>query len=568
MRNTLQQVCKKYELTSILERIPEKSDEIIVKVGFLGEFNSGKSTLINGLIGEKILPALDIPTTKNYTAIIKGESDHTRFFKLLEDSTREEIEQLEFNDIAKGRKDGIVVVEVPNAKFIPNNLQIIDTPGVDSLDASDKDITFGLLPQIDAAIICLDVNKGGITNTFIDFVKKTEIQALKDKILIVITKKDSKESGIDEIKNKTIEGLKQYLGIQDAENRVIAVSGTAMLNGDNDDKQQLVSLFNREIISRKQDMENIRFNKLLLGFRDEIVEQLKFIRDNASVDSSEIDKDIKAIEKEIEELDATKKAFDTKLKDFEDHLNHKLGNLRNSYVEIITSSLPSVGDVTTDSYENTALEFIQALNNEIELTTQHFFNDLEVNIHTVSISSSNSLINSIKKITKTKDVAVTIVTSAALAVVTGGAGAIANSLETAGGAVAKSAGSQAAKSVGKVAAKEMAKKSAALILLGEVSKVIDQVNPLEHIGTFISNSVASGHVDSFVRTTINNAISESVYNMDFIVNSQVIDPTRNELNGKYDALETVRKMKHDKNRDLSAYKNEIGENIQKLNKLI
>ena len=54
-RGKITEIVKRYELGNLMEEMNNLEKEISLKVGFLGEFSSGKSSLINKLLGKKNL---------------------------------------------------------------------------------------------------------------------------------------------------------------------------------------------------------------------------------------------------------------------------------------------------------------------------------------------------------------------------------------------------------------------------------------------------------------------------------------------------------------------------------
>ena len=118
---------------TIVEEINNIERSMILKIGFLGEFSSGKSTLINALMDKKILPALDKPSTKSITQIVhKKELEEDKFFKMTNDSI-EEIDFIDFEDITTGRISGTAVVHTKSSNLLKEGTLIIDTPGVNSI---------------------------------------------------------------------------------------------------------------------------------------------------------------------------------------------------------------------------------------------------------------------------------------------------------------------------------------------------------------------------------------------------------------------------------------------------
>ena len=58
--STLLEIVQKYNLKEIEERINDiETENFDINIAFLGEFSSGKSSLINSLLDRKVLPTRD-----------------------------------------------------------------------------------------------------------------------------------------------------------------------------------------------------------------------------------------------------------------------------------------------------------------------------------------------------------------------------------------------------------------------------------------------------------------------------------------------------------------------------
>ena len=65
------------ELQNITEPLREKLNENrILNMMFVGRYSTGKSTLINALLGSEILPSAPTPTTKAITFLMNGEKEY------------------------------------------------------------------------------------------------------------------------------------------------------------------------------------------------------------------------------------------------------------------------------------------------------------------------------------------------------------------------------------------------------------------------------------------------------------------------------------------------------------
>lgn len=112
-----------------------------LEVVVFGAFNRGKSTLINGLLGECVLPAKLVPTTGHVTRVTYGEAREVRI--LLRDGTQESysLDGLDrFSLCVGGRvRDDIesIVVRCPSA-ILKRGLMLVDTPGIQDSEAQTR----------------------------------------------------------------------------------------------------------------------------------------------------------------------------------------------------------------------------------------------------------------------------------------------------------------------------------------------------------------------------------------------------------------------------------------------
>lgn len=125
----------------------------------LGQFKRGKSTLINALIGEQVLPTGFVPVTALPTVVRYGERLGARI-RLRDDSWRDiEISALDCyvsEERNPGNSRGVVGVEVfvPSA-LLEGGLCLVDTPGLGSVFTENSAATAALIPHIDAALVVL-----------------------------------------------------------------------------------------------------------------------------------------------------------------------------------------------------------------------------------------------------------------------------------------------------------------------------------------------------------------------------------------------------------------------------
>ncbi|MBN1432820.1 MAG: dynamin family protein [Methanomicrobiaceae archaeon] len=182
----------------------------------LGQFKRGKSTLLNAVLGEKILPDSVIPLTAVPTIIQKGPKRTLKVHYLNSDKT-DEFKTESLNEIREilnqyvtekenpGNLKDVDYVTLTHPAEILKEITLIDTPGIGSTNIHNTDMTISFLPKCDAALFILSADPP-ITETELEFLK--QIQTKVEKIIFVLNKTDYLSS--DDI-HTSISFLKQVL---------------------------------------------------------------------------------------------------------------------------------------------------------------------------------------------------------------------------------------------------------------------------------------------------------------------------------------------------------------------
>ncbi|MGB9512339.1 MAG: dynamin family protein [Candidatus Acidiferrum sp.] len=141
------------EGTSLADRLREGR----FYVACIGQFKRGKSTLLNALVGDCVLPTGVVPITTVPTVVGYGDTRRARVrFQggTWRDVAPEELMQYVSEEHNPENAKGVAGVEV----FVPSPLLadgmcFVDTPGLGSIFAGNTAATQAFVPHIDAAII-------------------------------------------------------------------------------------------------------------------------------------------------------------------------------------------------------------------------------------------------------------------------------------------------------------------------------------------------------------------------------------------------------------------------------
>src|SRR5690625_761842 len=134
----------------------EKSEYI---VGFTGHFSAGKSSIINFLLNKDILPSSPIPTSANIVKVKSGEGNVKVYFN--EGPTYEYDEPYDLEVIKEYCMDKNTIkqleINISNSS-LPEHIVVMDTPGIDAADDTDRFITESALHLVDILFYVMDYN--------------------------------------------------------------------------------------------------------------------------------------------------------------------------------------------------------------------------------------------------------------------------------------------------------------------------------------------------------------------------------------------------------------------------
>ncbi|GIM46439.1 GTPase [Collibacillus ludicampi] len=128
-------------------------------LAFCGHFSAGKSSMINALIGEQLLPTSPIPTSANVVTIRSGESFARAYLlsgDMIEFDSAEHLDEIK-NYCINGDTVEAVEISHPTEK-LPSGVQVMDTPGIDSTDDAHKIATESALHLADVILYVMDYN--------------------------------------------------------------------------------------------------------------------------------------------------------------------------------------------------------------------------------------------------------------------------------------------------------------------------------------------------------------------------------------------------------------------------
>ncbi|MEM6959584.1 MAG: dynamin family protein [Myxococcota bacterium] len=210
------------------DRIPRLEEERFHLV-VLGEFNHGKTTFVNALLGAPVLPMGVTPTTAVIHTIAHGETSTAK--AVLEEGERdvpfEEVERYEVDGGANAEGVRHLHVTYPS-QFLEGGVVLVDTPGVNDLNEARAEITYEYIPRSDAVLFLLDAGQI-LKESERQFVANKLLAQSRDKLIFVVNKMDLLDS--DE-QQEALAYARLNLGKLMESPRVYGVSAEQALGGE------------------------------------------------------------------------------------------------------------------------------------------------------------------------------------------------------------------------------------------------------------------------------------------------------------------------------------------------
>ena len=170
----------------------------IFDVVVCGEVKKGKSSFINAIIGERILPVDTKVATSQAFRIVN--SNKQAFYLVFTDGTKQEVERDDLENygsqvridkngepITFGKIVDYMEVHTP-IPFLPQSVVLVDTPGLGAIYANHATVTKRHLAKASAVIFILDPTNP-ITEPEISFLN--EVTGITPNVLLVMTKQDN-----------------------------------------------------------------------------------------------------------------------------------------------------------------------------------------------------------------------------------------------------------------------------------------------------------------------------------------------------------------------------------------
>ncbi|MFT3775489.1 MAG: dynamin family protein [Minicystis sp.] len=187
--------------TDLVKKLEEDRFHLVV----VGEFNHGKSTFVNALLGASVLPTGVTPTTAVIHHLEYAAEPRAEIVYASDKRVPLPFEQVRAFSVggekaphhsvgepqqAPASSDEVKHIEVGYpAEMLRERIVLVDTPGVNDLSLQRADITYSYIPRSDAVLFLLDAGQP-LKESERVFLQDKLLGQSRDKIVFVVTKRD------------------------------------------------------------------------------------------------------------------------------------------------------------------------------------------------------------------------------------------------------------------------------------------------------------------------------------------------------------------------------------------
>lgn len=327
------------ELLYLKSRYEMDNKDLIIPL--VGEFSSGKTTLINSLLGSKNLETASKATTATIFEVRFGRNNSMA--EIIDENgeitkTIEDIASIKNEDLP----DKSIVRIYDTSSLVSQSTVLVDTPGLSSNDPRHRIALASYLPNADAIFLVSDVNQQ-ITRSLTDFINSSRIS--EKPLYLILTKCDTKTR--DEV-----ESAKRYI----SENINLPVENIICISAAGNDMTEFFSL-----------MDKIQLEKNVIvtkAIEQRLAESVSYLKKHVDMllMNAEQPKDLDGqIKIEQNKLNILKKNNQNLLKETEKKVSELEDSFCKEFSDNAFSRLDSIVTSKSDDYDNAVFSAVNSL---------------------------------------------------------------------------------------------------------------------------------------------------------------------------------------------------------------
>ncbi len=353
------------ELLYLKSRAEMPDKDLIIPL--VGEFSSGKTTLINSLTVSKKLETASKATTATIFEIRFGQPNEKAE---VVDESGVVIETVDDIGAIKNEllPDKSIVRIFDTSSKISKSTVLVDTPGLSSNDPRHRLALTSYLPKADAIFLISDINQQ-LTRSLTDFIGDSKL--VGKPMYLILTKSDTKSEN-------ELADAKKYI----SENSKLPIDNIICISAIEDNMAEFFSL-----MDSIQKEKNSIVNKAIEGKQTDLaaymLDYIDTLLKNAE-SPKELDKQIASEQKK---LDVLKKNIEAVLDEARDKITFVEDDYKNKFSDSLSDKLDNIVRARSDNYDR---EVFAAVNSTASLLLSQYQGEVKNAISGIATSKKNT----------------------------------------------------------------------------------------------------------------------------------------------------------------------------------
>ncbi len=369
------------ELDALL--IKQKEERFYLAI--LGLFKRGKSTLINALLNEAILPSAVIPATSIITLIEHSSQASAEIYfsnGKVESRDISVIEQFVTEENNPENEKEVDFVKIHHPASILKNISIVDTPGIGSALSHNSETTRSFIPKIDTALYILSADMP-ITQTDIDFIK--DLKHNVPKVLFVLNKADLlNESDLQKMIQHNLTALNKITAVDQDE--LITISAKFYDKPEGNIRQLSSRILELVSEEKKEILEQSILSRYEF-LRNELKNQVQFILKMKLMPLDELEQKKDILLASVKIMSQQKEEFESimegKIKSLQQNIQQAVNEEGKLLANTVNQQINDIPNPDEKSYSDlneklkvTLLNRLNFMKESLEVRTKESFKDL------------------------------------------------------------------------------------------------------------------------------------------------------------------------------------------------
>lgn len=279
-----------------IDKTLEEMQDAKVSTPVIGKFSSGKSAMINTLLGYpmKLLREDITPETAVPAEIIYAEG--REFARIIQNDMS--VRDISLEEYLNTEFDASSILRVRlflNSGFLKEipDVMIVDMPGFESGYAIHDKALSDYLPSSLAYIVTFPADDLNMSSSVKDILKNLNLNDMP--VCIVVTKYDKRNNEFDETLEYLKKSLRKYIS-----NNELSIYKTSSLDGDAEE----VKGFLKNIQSQSLEILSQKYRKIVMPVLDDTESNLKFKLEKSELGESELEEEEEKLEKQLARMES------------------------------------------------------------------------------------------------------------------------------------------------------------------------------------------------------------------------------------------------------------------------